>query len=86
MSDAEQPVSPDEQVYQETKSDEPVLKTVYSNEEGTDATGDVGVQTRSDAALDDSLAQTFPTSDPQPTAPTTAATHVPESGDATAAE
>lgn len=86
MSDAEQPVSSDEQVYQSVKSDEPVLKTVYTNEEGADATADVGVQTRADAALDDSLAQTFPTSDPQPTAPTTAAKHVPESGNATLAE
>lgn len=86
MSDAEQHVSPDEQVYQSVKGDEPVVKTVYTNEEDTDATADVGVQTTSDAALDDSLAQTFPTSDPQPTAPTTAAKHVPASGDTSAAE
>lgn len=86
MSDAQQPISPDEQVYQEVKGDEPVLKTVYSNEEGTDAAAEVGVQTTADAALDDSLAQTFPTSDPQPTAPTTSAKRVPESDDATSGE
>ena len=41
MSDAEQPVSPDEQVYQSVKSDEPVLKTVYTNEEDTDTSADL---------------------------------------------
>lgn len=79
MSDAQQHASPDEQVYQSAKSEEPTLKTVYSNEEDTQPTADAG--TISDAALDDSLAQTFPTSDPQPTSPSTPAKRIPESND-----
>jgi hypothetical protein len=85
MTDAQQPVSPDEQVYQSVKSEEPVLKKVYTNEEGTDTAG--GSLEQPELApgitVDELSAESFPASDAPGFVPTAPATHVPESGDAT---
>ena len=85
MTDAEQPVSPDEQVYQSVKSDEPVLKTVYTNEEDTDTSADLVGEPEIAPGLtvDEVSAESFPASDTPGFVPTAPATHVPESGDAT---
>ena len=85
MSDAQQPVSPDEQVYQSVKSEEPVLKKLYTHEEGTDTSADLVGEPEIAPGLtvDEVSAESFPASDTPGFVPTAPATHVPESGDAT---